>query len=182
MNEILILLIGTVCLAFLSRRTFRYPNSHGFFRFLAAEAIFALIIVNAAAWFHDAFTARQLISWLLLLGSLVLAVHGFVLLHRLGKPRAANDHSADFAFEKTTTLIRTGAYKYIRHPLYASLLMLTWGAFLKEVTLVALLLAASATAFLAATALAEEQENLVRFGAAYSMYSKTTKRFIPFLI
>jgi protein-S-isoprenylcysteine O-methyltransferase Ste14 len=146
------------------------------------EAILALIIVNASAWFDDPFTPRQLISWLLLLGSLVLAVHGFVLLHRLGKPRAANDESADFAFEKTTTLVRSGAYKYIRHPLYASLLLLAWGAFLKNAKLTALLLAVCATTFLVATSLAEEKENLVRFGEAYVTYAKTTKRFIPFLI
>jgi protein-S-isoprenylcysteine O-methyltransferase Ste14 len=169
-------------LVLLSWRTFRFPDSHGFYRFLAAEAILALIIVNALAWFDDPFTPRQLISWLLLLGSLVLAVHGFVLLHRLGKPKATNGHSADFAFEKTTTLICTGAYKYIRHPLYVSLLLLTWGAFLKHVTLVSLLLAAGVTVFLIATALAEEKENLVRFGEAYVTYAKTTKRFIPFLI
>jgi protein-S-isoprenylcysteine O-methyltransferase Ste14 len=182
MIKILVFALGTLCLVLLSWRTFRHPGAHGFYRFFAAEAILALIIVNASAWFADPFTPRQLISWLLLFVSLVLAVHGFVLLHRLGKPKATYDQSADFAFEKTTALIRTGAYKYIRHPLYASLLLLTWGAFLKRVTLVSFLLAAYATAFLVATALAEEKENLVRFGAAYIMYAKTTKRFIPFLI
>jgi protein-S-isoprenylcysteine O-methyltransferase Ste14 len=182
MIKILVFALGTLCLVLLSWRTFRFPGSHGFYRFFAAEALLALIIVNATVWFDDPFTPRQLISWLLLLGSLVLAIHGFVLLHRLGKPRAANDQSADFAFEQTTILIRSGAYKYLRHPLYASLLLLTWGAFLKRATLVSLLLAACATAFLVATALAEEQENLARFGEAYVTYAKTTKRFIPFLI
>lgn len=182
MIKVLVFALCTMCLVLLSWRTFRHPGAHGFYRFFAAEALLALIIVNAVAWFDDPFTPRQLIAWLLLFGSLVLAIHGFVLLHRLGKPRATNDQSADFAFEKTTTLVHTGAYKYIRHPLYASLLLLTWGAFLKEVNLVTLLLAACATAFLVATALAEEKENLVRFGEAYVTYAKTTKRFIPFLI
>lgn len=179
MMKVLIFAAGTLGLLLFSWRAFQFPGSHGFHRFFAAEALLALIIVNAAAWFHDPFTLRQLISWLLLLGSLALAIHGFVLLHRLGRPRAANDQSADFAFEKTTTLVRTGAYKYIRHPLYTSLLLLTWGAFLKDITLVALLLAAFATAFLVATALAEEKENLMRFGEEYAKYMKATKRFIP---
>jgi protein-S-isoprenylcysteine O-methyltransferase Ste14 len=181
MIKVLIFAVGTFCLALLAWRTFRFPGSHGFYRFFAAEALLALVVVNASGWFDDPFTLRQLASWLLLLGSLVLAVHGFVLLHRLGKPRATNDESADFAFEKTTTLIRTGAYKYIRHPLYASLLLLTWGAFLKKFTLAALLLAACATACLVATALAEEKENLAKFGEEYAEYMKTTKRFIPFV-
>lgn len=182
MSKVLIFALGILCLVLLSWRTFWFSSSHGFFRFFAAEAILALIILNASAWFDDPFTVRQLVSWLLLLGSLVLAVHGFMLLRRLGKPKATSDQSADFTFEKTTILIRTGAYKYIRHPLYASLLLLTWGAFLKEMTLVALSLAACATAFLVATALAEEQENLVRFGGEYAEYVMTTKRFIPFVM
>ncbi len=132
MNKVLTFAIGTLCLVLFSWRAFRHPGSHGFFRFFVVEALLALIIVNASTWFDDPFTPRQLISWFPLLGSLVLAVHGFMLLHRIGKPSAANDRSADFAFEKTTTLIRTGAYKYIRHPLYASLLLLTGGAFLKN--------------------------------------------------
>lgn len=182
MNQLLTFALGTLCLVLLSWRALRFPHSHGFYRFFAAEALLALIIVNASAWFADPFAPRQLISWLLLLGSLVLAVHGFVLLRRLGKSRAAQDGSADFAFEQTTTLIRSGAYQYIRHPLYASLLLATWGAFLKAVTLIALLLAAGGTIFLIATALAEERENLAKFGAAYVAYSKSTKRFIPFVV
>ncbi|MDZ7289356.1 MAG: isoprenylcysteine carboxylmethyltransferase family protein [candidate division KSB1 bacterium] len=182
MTKVLIFVIVTVCLAFLSRRTFRYPNSHGFYRFFAAESILALIVVNASAWFREPFAPRQLVSWLLLFGSAVLAVHGFALLHRLGKPSGTKSGDADFSFEKTTTLIRSGAYKYIRHPLYASLLLLTWGAFLKNVKFIVLLLAACATAFLVATALAEEKENLARFGEEYAEYMKTTKRFVPFVM
>lgn len=182
MAEILVFSIGTLCLMLFFWRTFRFPCSHGFYRFFAAEAILALIIVNAPAWFHDLFGPQQLVSWLLLFASLVLALHGFVLLHRRGKPEADQEDNADFVFEKTSTLVCSGAYQYIRHPLYTSLLLLTWGAFLKNVTLVALSLAACATAFLVATALAEEKENLVRFGEAYATYSETTKRFIPYLV
>lgn len=182
MSRLLVFALGTLCLVLFSWRALRFPHAHGFYRFFAAEALLALIIVNASAWFVDPFASRQLISWFLLLGSLLLAVHGFVLLHRLGKSRAAQENSADFAFEQTTTLICRGAYKYIRHPLYASLLLATWGAFLKKTTLIALLLAASATIFLIATALAEERENLAKFGAEYVTYSKSTKRFIPFVV
>lgn len=182
MAEVLVFLIGTLGLAFFSRRTFHHPGSHGFYRFFAAEAMLALIIANAVVWFHEPLGPRQLVSWLLLFVSLVLAMHGFVLLHRRGKPRADQEDNADFVFEKTSTLVCSGAYQYIRHPLYTSLLLLTWGALLKHVTLVALSLAACATAFLVATALAEEKENLLRFGEAYATYSRTTKRFIPFLV
>jgi protein-S-isoprenylcysteine O-methyltransferase Ste14 len=38
-----------------------------------------------------------------------------------------------------------------------------------------------ASGFLLATAMAEERENLKRFGAAYADSMKSTQRFIPFL-
>jgi len=41
--------------------------------------------------------------------------------------------------------------------------------------------ALAATFFLVATAKAEEAEDIRFFGAAYQIYIKQTKRFIPFL-
>jgi len=40
---------------------------------------------------------------------------------------------------------------------------------------------AGPTGFLTATAVIEEKENLVRFGAPYAAYMKHTRRFVPFL-
>jgi Phospholipid methyltransferase len=62
--------------------------------------------------------------------------------------------------EKTTCLVRSGAYRIIRHPLYASLLALAWGAFLKAPSWLGLVLAAVATGAIYLAARAEEQENL----------------------
>jgi protein-S-isoprenylcysteine O-methyltransferase Ste14 len=42
-------------------------------------------------------------------------------------------------------------------------------------------LALGASGFLIATSIAEERENLMRFGAAYASYLKRTRRFVPFL-
>lgn len=91
----------------------------------------------------------------------------------IGKPEGS--------FENTTTLVRLGAYRYIRHPLYSSLLWLAWGIFFKDPSLPGGVLALAALAFLVATAKVEEAENLHRFGADYAAYMKTTKMFIPFL-
>jgi protein-S-isoprenylcysteine O-methyltransferase Ste14 len=127
------------------------------------------------------FCHHQLISWLFLILSIVLSISGFVLLHRLGEPQPVSRNSPEFTFENTSNLITTGAYRYIRHPLYASLLLLSWGVLLKAVSLPTLLVAAVATASLVATAKAEERENLARFGPAYKDYVARTHRFIPFL-
>ena len=149
----------------------RRPRSHGFYRFFAFESLLGLVVLNLDAWYRDPFSPRQMLSWLLLVASLLLAAHGFYLLHTIGRPSGG--------FENTTVLVTRGAYRYIRHPLYSSLLGLGWGAFLKGPSLPGILLAVMATAFLVATARAEEGENLARFGAAYTSYVRVTKRFIP---
>jgi protein-S-isoprenylcysteine O-methyltransferase Ste14 len=73
-------------------------------------------------------------------------------------------------------------YHYIRHPLYASLLYLAWGIFFKSPSLLDGCIAVVATAFLYATARADENECLVKFGGEYAEYMKATKMFIPFIL
>ena len=91
------------------------------------------------------------------------------------------DHSL-IAFEKTTTLVTTGIYKYIRHPLYSSLLLLAWGIFFKLPSWIGILLAAAASFFLLFTARADEEECKQYFGTEYESYMQHTTRFIPFLL
>lgn len=157
----------------LSWRSLRRPESHGFYRFFAFEAIAAIVTINIDRWFTDPFSALQIPSWLLLLLSMFLAVHGFRLLRGLGHP--------DGAIENTRALVQQGAYRYIRHPLYTSLLALAWGAALKSPSPAALTLAGIGTGALTLTARAEERECLRKFGGEYHAYMRRTRRFIPFL-
>jgi protein-S-isoprenylcysteine O-methyltransferase Ste14 len=109
-------------------------------------------------------------------------MHAVQLLRMIGKPTAQrSDDGATIAFEKTTNLVVVGAYQYIRHPMYSSLLFLTWGVFFKNLSWLSGLLALAATLFLVATAKAEEAEDVRFFGASYRTYMKQTKMFIPFL-
>jgi protein-S-isoprenylcysteine O-methyltransferase Ste14 len=150
----------------------RDPRSYGFFRFFAFEAILALILLNVEGWFQNPLSDHQIVSWVLLGVSLFMAVHGFYLLGKIGKAKHYN-------IEETTTLVMAGAYRYIRHPLYSSLLFLGWGVFFKGPSLVGIILVVAASAFVTATAKVEEKENLRKFGAAYAEYMKRTKMFIP---
>jgi protein-S-isoprenylcysteine O-methyltransferase Ste14 len=83
--------------------------------------------------------------------------------------------------EKTTQLVTSGVYGYIRHPLYCSLMLLAWGAFLKHFSWIGSGLVLAATVFLVVTAKAEEIENIDYFGASYREYMEHTRMFIPFL-
>ncbi len=167
---------GSIPVLWISRRCLLRPSSYGFYRFFAAESTLALIVLNAPNWFTRPLAARQVASWLLLLISVLTVVSASSTLRRLGHPIGR-----DPAGFTTTNLVTTGPYRYIRHPLYASLLFAAWGTFLKTVTPSTMVLVGLATAALVATAKAEEVATIRQFGQAYRAYMARTRIFIPFL-
>jgi len=181
-----ILFVGlSAALANVSRASLKDARSHGFYRFFAWECILGLFFLNFISfqqWFGDPFSVRQLISWFLLIACIVPAAHGVHLLRTQGKPDARRPHDAPLVWiEKTTQLVTTGAFKYIRHPLYSSLLLLAWGVFFKHPSWLGGGVVLGATGFLLATAKVEEAENVRYFGTAYQAYMRHTKMFIPFV-
>jgi protein-S-isoprenylcysteine O-methyltransferase Ste14 len=171
--------LASAGILWISWRCLRSPRSHGFYRFFVFEFIAALVVLNAPQWFVDPFSPRQLASWFLLFGSIWPAVVGLRLLITTGRPAPESPDPTQLAFEKTTALVATGMYRYIRHPMYASLLGLAWGVALKDLSAASVVLAVAASASVLATALAEEREDLAHFGPSYAEYMKTTRRFIP---
>lgn len=107
--------------------------------------------------------------------SLLLVLPGFYLLIHEGKPASSAN------IETTTNLVTTGVYKYVRHPLYSSLIFLGAGCLLKNPSLLALSLFAVTAVFVYATALSEEKENLLKFGDDYTAYTRKSKMLVPFL-
>jgi protein-S-isoprenylcysteine O-methyltransferase Ste14 len=65
--------------------------------------------------------------------------------------------------------------------MYASLLLLAWGAFLKNPAPLTVALTAATTLLLVVTAKVEERENLRYFGSQYQDYRRQSKMFIPFV-
>ena len=181
MLKLVVFVVVSAGFAYVSRTSLPVPRSHGFYRFFAWECLLALFLLNVENWFRDPFSLHQVVSWLLLIASLFLVIHGVYLLRRIGKPDDKREEAPLLAFEKTTALVIEGAYRYIRHPLYSSLLFLGWGVFFKDPSWAGVCLAGAATFFLAMTAKAEEGENIRFFGTAYQEYMKRTKMFVPFL-
>jgi protein-S-isoprenylcysteine O-methyltransferase Ste14 len=183
--RVIIFAILSAAIAYVSRASLRVPRSHGFYRFFAWECILALFFlnfINFRQWFGDPFSVRQLISWFLLMGSIAPAVFGIQMLRTQGKPDVRRPRDVPLVWiEKTTELVTTGVFKYIRHPLYSSLLFLAWGVFFKRPSWIGGGVVLGATAFLLATAKVEELENVRYFGAAYRAYMQHTKMFIPFV-
>jgi protein-S-isoprenylcysteine O-methyltransferase Ste14 len=179
--KLIVFMVASVGLAWVSRTSLRDFRSHGFYRFFAWGAILALVLLNLNYWFYEPFSIHQIVSWLLLIISLFLVIHGFQLLRMVGKPDSKRNDPSLVGIEKTTELVTVGAYRYIRHPLYSSLLFGAWGVFFKRPSWLGGGLAVIATVFLVATSKVEEAENIRFFGTAYQNYMKQTKMFIPFL-
>ncbi len=181
MIELVVFLLGSLGLIILSRQSLTLHSSHGFPRFFAFEALLGLVVLNARKWFIEPLSVMQVISWILLLGGIVVASSSFWVLRAHGSVDRSIKDQQRIAFEKTTKLVRSGPYRLIRHPLYTSLLLLALGAFLKQVSLLSgvLVLLIFLTFFL--TAVYEERENQQIFGQEYTEYMLGTKRFIPWI-
>jgi protein-S-isoprenylcysteine O-methyltransferase Ste14 len=179
MNTVLFIVLTAILLA-ISRKSLLQPRCHGFYRFLAWECMLLLCLKHYCFWFENKFAWYQLLSWLLLFSSIFLVMSGAIQLRKNGAVTTERNDNNLLGFEKTSQLVTTGIYAYIRHPLYSSLLLLTWGLLFKQpFSFSSIALALMASGLLAITAKVEEQENLTYFGAIYTTYINRTKRFIP---
>ena len=147
---------------------------HGLYRFFSFESILLLILNNYRFWFIHPFSFAQCLSWIILIISMFLAFTGFLHLITRGKPQGR--------FENTSLLITSGMFRYMRHPLYCSLLLLGIGIWLKNpgnyISIFLGILNAVAIYF---TAREEEKEMLKKFGNPYKDYMKNSRMFIPFI-
>ena len=160
---------------YVSRDSLKNPRAHGFYRFFAFEGILVHFLLNMTHWFRDPFSPAQILSWIFLFVSTFLVIHGAYLLKKIGQPPRGE-------IENTAVLVTLGAYRYIRHPLYSSLLFLSWGVFCKRpFWWPGAALAAAIFVFLYATARVEEAENAQKFGDVYTEYMKRSRMFVPWL-
>jgi protein-S-isoprenylcysteine O-methyltransferase Ste14 len=179
--SLILFAVGSTIIATISRRSLKDPRCHGFYRFFAFEFLLVLVILNVPAWFADPFSWNQTISWPLLLCSLMLIIHSADLMFILGLSEGAVLHSPNLAFENTTHLLIVGAFRFIRHPMYMSVILLAWGVAMKAPSIQSLCLALVVSVFLFATGKVEERENIERFGEEYRQYMKKSRMFIPFV-
>lgn len=179
MIPLLIFAVGTLVIAWLSRKALRHPGRHGFYRFFVWEAILALFLLNQEPWGQKPFSLHQLASVVLMLLSIFLVLRGLGALRRQGAASQVREAGDLYEFEKTTQLVTTGIFAHIRHPMYASLLALAWGAYFQAPSWPGVALAIFASFFLLLTARADEMECLAYFGEPYRDYMARTRRFIP---
>ena len=182
MERLIIFGILSIPVIIISWRTLFNLRTHGFYRFLSWECILWLFASNYRYWFIDPFSVRQIFSWILLIISAIIVIMGVVQMKRRGRPGRGKKQDSLYRFEQTSRLVDTGIFKYIRHPLYSSLLFLTWGILLKQITINLIVISIFSSIFLIITALIDEKECLDYFGEEYRLYMQRTRMFVPFLI
>ncbi len=174
--------IGTVFLAYVSRNALRIPKSHGFYRFFAWELMLIMIVLNMDGWYSAPLTIDQIVCGILMAISLLLVIVSYDSLRQNGKQDDSRNDPHLLPFEKTTELVTSGIYRFIRHPMYSSLIFLDWGLFFKQMSWLSGILASIACILMVIASFAEEYENINYFGAKYQEYMKRSKRFLPFLL
>lgn len=182
MIRILLFIIGTLFFLYVSRRSLKNPKSHGFYRFFVFETILLLVLLNHPHWFSNPFSPLQLLSWVLLLTSICFVIQSLLMLKQQGGHGKRDEMLENLSFENTVNVVEDGLFRYIRHPMYSSLLFLGWGAFLKQLTPLTFFLVLVMSGFLIAAARVEERENISFFGSAYAEYMKRTKMFVPWVL
>ncbi len=182
MLRIILFILGTLGFLRFSWRALHNPESHGFYRFFVFEGILLLVLRNHPHWFEDPFSAVHLVSWFFLLVSIFFIIQSLLMLRRKGGHAKREDMPENLTFENTAHVVDTGLYRYIRHPMYSSLLFLSWGAFFKNITPLNIGLVFLVSGLLIATAKVEERENIQFFGKEYEDYMQRTRMFIPWLL
>jgi protein-S-isoprenylcysteine O-methyltransferase Ste14 len=179
--QVVVFIIGTVFLVIMSRKSLGNTGIHGFYRFFVFEFALCLVLLNIPYWFINPFSFQQMISWIFLLVSIYLIIESVSFLKKYGMSGRREEHSFNYDFENTVNLVKEGVYKYIRHPMYSSLLFLSLGALFKNISIITIGLSFIIILFLILTAKVEEKEDINFFGNSYQVYMKDTKMFIPYL-
>ena len=128
------------------------------------------------------------IVYLLLSGNLfspspfVIAVQVLALM--LGIWARRNFQAGQFstgADPKEGQLLMTGPYRFIRHPIYAIVLVLIWSSVLVNASISNIIISVIMTV-VTGIRIATEEEFLRAHHPGYAEYSRKTKRIIPFII
>lgn len=80
------------------------------------------------------------------------------------------------------SLVTSGVYRYIRHPQYTGLVLLSIGMMAEWATLPLLILLPIMVFMYVRLAKREEKDMIGEFGTEYREYMKTTKMFVPFVV
>ena len=146
---------------------------------LANFAAFGLFFAFLAAFADN---AEGRLALLLALCGCLLAVAGAALVLR-SRVELGSAWSFVPMADQGSGLVTTGPYRFVRHPIYLGLSMLTMGEALAFGSWPALMIMLSGIVPTFAWRAREEEKLLSRtFGERYARYRKPTRRMVPYLL
>jgi protein-S-isoprenylcysteine O-methyltransferase Ste14 len=80
----------------------------------------------------------------------------------------------------STSIVRLGPYRVIRHPMYSAALLFIWAGVVSHVSALTLTLGVAVTAVVVVRVIAEERLLRAQY-PEYSAYARSTKALVPFL-
>ena len=126
-----------------------------------------LLIFNDSIFNHTS-------SWIISLSGLLFAVYTLYC-------NRFDNFNITPEIKDNAKLITTGAYKYIRHPMYLCVLLIMFGVAITSITIVNIFLYEGLVYVLYLKA-KKEEELWSKHSDAYKEYMKDTKMFIPFVL
>jgi protein-S-isoprenylcysteine O-methyltransferase Ste14 len=127
------------------------------------------------AWM--AWSSMPLPVWLRWSGAVFSALSVALLIWTL--PTLGRNLTDTVVTRKEHTLVTRGPYRWIRHPFYVCMALLTLGSALVAANWFIFISGVVAFALLALRSRVEEEQLAARFGDAYLDYRKRTGRFLP---
>jgi protein-S-isoprenylcysteine O-methyltransferase Ste14 len=140
-------------------------------------AMMAGLIAFIASPASMAWSAVPLPAWLRWTGAAIGILAGLLLawtFHSLGK-----NLTDTVVTREQHTLITTGPYRWIRHPLYTSVALATVANGVVAANWFISITGSLAFALLVIRCRTEEENLIARFGDAYRIYARETGRFLP---
>jgi protein-S-isoprenylcysteine O-methyltransferase Ste14 len=111
---------------------------------------------------------------------IILAILG-VIIAIAARRKLASNWSSNVEFKKDHTLITTGIYAYMRHPIYTGIACMGVGTFFVFHSLLSLLFLVVMVTFCVFKLKKEEVLLMKHFPKEYPEYKKKTKALIPFI-
>jgi protein-S-isoprenylcysteine O-methyltransferase Ste14 len=143
----------------------------------AAAALWLSIIVYMISPASMAWSSMPLPVWLRWSGAVFSALSVALLIWTL--PTLGRNLTDTVVTRKEHTLVTRGPYRWIRHPFYVSMALMTFGSTLVAANWFIFVSGVVVFSLLALRSRVEEEQLAERFGDAYLEYRKRTGRFLP---
>ncbi len=143
---------------------------------VAAVGGFTLLqLMGVSYWAYDNSDLGQVWGLMLVLVSVVASIYAR---REIGHNWS---HAAEYQIKKDHQLVKTGIYRYIRHPIYTTLILSVVGTELVVGSYLVVVFSIALPVIAYIQARREEALLIQKFGQKYIDYMKKTKMFVPFM-